>query len=89
MLGLLAQLVSQAPAIINRMKVVEFWFWMMVSDASGRRGRSPCRLTEADALRRDPGALRVPGSCELRTLPEHPDDVRPWATSAFGSATRR
>lgn len=51
------------------MKAVEFWFWMMRDDW-GRLRKSPCRFTEADALKRDPEATRVPGSCEVRRCPE-------------------
>lgn len=59
------------------MKRVEFWYWTLRQGASGKIAQSICRLTEAEALRRDPGAVRVPGSCEVRVLPKHPDDYVP------------
>ena len=51
------------------MKPTEFWFWTM-TDQWGRRRRSPCRYTEADALAIDPTATRIEGTCEVRNLPE-------------------
>ncbi|MEJ6001106.1 hypothetical protein [Paucibacter soli] len=54
-------------------KTVEFWHWLLRDPETGRRRQSLCRLTEAEARRRDPQASRVPGSCELRLLPRHPD----------------
>lgn len=59
------------------MKPVEFWFWTLRNKTTGERTRSSCRLTEAEALRRDPDAMRVPDSCEVRVLPKHPDDYFP------------
>lgn len=59
------------------MTQVEFWYWMLRQPGSERTVRSMCRLTEAEALRRDPLAERVPDSCELRLLPKHPDDYVP------------
>jgi len=59
------------------MKRIEFWYWTLRQDATGRVGRSICRLTEAEALRRDPDARRVPDSCEVRVLPKHPDEYVP------------
>lgn len=59
------------------MKHIEFWYWQLHDPVSGAPARSTCRLTEADALRRDPHAARVPGSCEVRVLPRHPDEYLP------------
>lgn len=55
------------------MKDVEFWLWMM-TDQWGRRRKSPCRYTESEALKRDPTATRVEGSCEVRNCPENADE---------------
>lgn len=66
------------------MKRVEFWFWTLRQGASGTLGQSICRLTEAEALRRDPEARRVPGSCEVRVLPKHPDEYVPRMALAAG-----
>jgi len=54
-------------------KTVEFWYWLLRDPATGRRKQSLCRLTEAEARRRDPQAQRLAGTCELRLLPRHPD----------------
>ncbi|MCV2367889.1 hypothetical protein [Roseateles oligotrophus] len=59
------------------MKHIEFWYWQLHDPVSGAPARSTCRLTEADALRRDPHASRVPESCEVRVLLRHPDDYLP------------
>jgi hypothetical protein len=59
------------------MKQVEFFYWQLRDPQTGASGRSSCRLTEADALRRDPSAVCVPGSCQVRVLPRHPDDYVP------------
>jgi hypothetical protein len=69
------------------MKPVEFWYWNLRSGADGAWTQSNCRLTEAEALRRDPQASRVPGSCEVRVLPKHPDDYLP--RMAFANARRQ
>jgi hypothetical protein len=61
---------------------VEFWYWLLRDPETGRRRQSLCRLTEADALRRDPQAQRLAGTCELRVLPKHPDEYFPRI--AFG-----
>lgn len=61
----------------------EIWFWMM-TDEFGRRRKSPCRFTVAEAMKRDPTAERVPGSCEIRDCPDGPDDVRLFSTSDVG-----
>ncbi|RZJ08027.1 MAG: hypothetical protein EOP39_14840 [Rubrivivax sp.] len=55
------------------MKDVEFWYWLML-DQWGRRRKSRCRFTEAEALKRDPTATRVDGSCEVRSCPENADE---------------
>jgi len=68
------------------MKTVEFWYWNLRNDAGTQMNQSSCRLTEAEALRRDPLAMRVPGSCEVRVLPKHPDDYLP--RMAFGNTRR-
>jgi len=42
----------------------------MRSETTGKVGRARWKMTEAEALRRDPDAVRVPGSMELRTIYE-------------------
>lgn len=56
------------------MKKVEFWYWLMTDDW-GRRRKSVCRFSEADALRRDPGATRIEGTCVLIDVAETPDEL--------------
>lgn len=52
------------------MKRVEYWRWRIVSDTSGKLYNSKHRMDEETALRRHPEAVRVPGSMEVRMLPE-------------------
>ena len=56
------------------MKQVEFWYWKM-RDMLGRVRRSVCEMTEADALARDPDAVRIPGTLVVRNCPENADEV--------------
>lgn len=71
------------------MTEVEFWFWMIRDAASGERCRSVGRLTESEARRRDPEALRVEGSCERRVLPRHPDAWLPRQLPRASAAVAR
>ena len=57
------------------MKTTEFWFWRMRSETTGKVVRSPCRYTEADALKRDPDAVRIEGTCVLIDVAETPDEI--------------
>jgi len=60
------------------MKQVEFWFWQLRKPATDKIERSSCRLTDAEALRRDPpAATRARETCEARMLPKHPDEYLP------------
>jgi len=59
------------------MKSVEFWIWKLHKPGSLERVQTSFRLTEAEALRRDAHAERVPGSLEVRILPKHPDEYLP------------
>lgn len=56
------------------MKSVEFWIWKLHKPGSLERVQTSFRLTEAEALRRDAHAERVPGTLEVRVLPKHPDE---------------
>ena len=44
-----------------------YWLWQ---PHKGKRTKSRWAMSEADALARDPGAIKVPGSEEVRELPE-------------------
>ena len=57
------------------MKAVEFWFWRMRSETSGKVVKSPCRYREEDALSRDPNAVKIPGSCVVIDVAETPDEI--------------
>ena len=46
----------------------EYWRWVVWSDTHHRRVTTRHRMTEADALSRDPAAERVPDSMELRRV---------------------
>lgn len=52
----------------------EFWFWMLTNRETGKRRKSVCRFREADAWKLDPTAERVPGTCEIRDLPNSQDE---------------
>lgn len=58
------------------MKRTEFWNWWITSETHHKRVKSSWKMTEADALKRDPKAERVPGTMELRDLPETPDEFQ-------------
>lgn len=59
----------------------EFWYWTLTDRETGRRARTPCRYTVAEALSRDPTAERVPGTCEVRILP---DGMHEWSNFSAG-----
>lgn len=66
------------------MKQVEFWQWVVDSETPpGKRIKTRHHMTEADALARDPTAVRVPGSLIVRSLPVTEDEFRANTTSAF------
>jgi len=73
------------------MKQLELWRWRM-RDHRGMVHATRFALTEADALARDPQAVRVPGSREVRTVPA--DDAElgtamaSWSSSRVTSARR-
>lgn len=53
------------------MKEVAFWFWYINSEAKpGKKRKTTWRMTEETALERHPEAVRVPGSKEIRQLPD-------------------
>lgn len=65
---------SHAQLTLAGMKATEFWFWKMRDDW-GRVRRSVCRFTEAEALKRDPQAQCIEGTCEVRMCPETFDEI--------------
>lgn len=54
------------------MPTVEFWRWEITDPVTGKRSKTRYRMREADALATDATATKVPGSLELRELPESP-----------------
>lgn len=63
------------------MKVVEHWNWRLRSEIPPHKiHRSSWRMTEADALARDPLAQQVEGSGIARLQPETPEEID-WAVS--------
>ena len=56
------------------MTPTEFWRWRVTSETTGRKCNTKHLMVEADALRMDPAAKRVPGTLEVRNLPDGPDE---------------
>lgn len=57
------------------MKKVEFWYWRMKSETTGKVGKSVCRFREEDALRRDPDAVRIEGTRVVIDVTETADEL--------------
>ena len=57
-------------------KPTEFHRWF-ITDETGRRRKTTYRMTREDALQRFPGAEPVPGTVEIRNLPDT-DDEKPF-----------
>ncbi|NJN35842.1 MAG: hypothetical protein HC794_00825 [Nitrospiraceae bacterium] len=62
------------------MKSTEFWLWTVIDECTGKRVRSSWRMTEEQA-KDYPGAERVPGSSEVRLLPETVAETQRQCTS--------
>ena len=60
---------SQSGRTLARMKTIELWRWRL-RDPRGRVINTRYAMSEADALARDANAVRVPGTRELRNVPE-------------------
>ena len=67
------------------MKQQEYWRWHLYSDTHRKVMPTRFHLTEAEALAIDPKAERVPGSLELRLVPETADELDRLRTS-YGRA---
>ena len=52
------------------MRRVEFWLWIITDEVTHKRRKTRYRMPEAEALAQYPDAERVPGSLEVRELPE-------------------
>ncbi|MEY5098897.1 MAG: hypothetical protein RJA36_1616 [Pseudomonadota bacterium] len=62
------------------MKQQEYWRWNLMSETHRKVMPTRYHLTEAEALLIDPKAERVPGTMELRTVPETPDEAERFRT---------
>lgn len=68
------------------MATIELWRWRLVDPATGRRVTTRYAMTEADARATDAAAEPVPGTREVRDVP---DDAEQMSTSAWQRAARR
>lgn len=65
------------------MKSTEFWRWTIPHPhRPGKTLQTRHRMTVADARRQYPTATKVPGSLELRELPENDDESYRNSTAA-------
>ena len=56
-------------------KPTEFWRWETWSETGPRRRiKTRYRMTREQALERDPTATPIPGTMELRNLPENDNE---------------
>ena len=65
------------------MKTKEFWRWRLHNGITGRLYSSRYDMTEADALAVDPAAARVPGSKQVRLVPENDDEMQRLRASSI------
>ena len=67
------------------MKTVEYWYWLIPTQA--QRGtkivKTRYRMDEATGLGAHPGAVKAPGTMELRSVPETHADMQANCTSAW------
>jgi len=70
------------------MKTIELWRWRL-RDHRGKLIDTRYAMTHANALQRDPQAARIPGTQELRRVPETPAEIcTPGAGFRSGLAAR-
>ena len=62
------------PATLVAMRTIELWRWRL-RNPRGKLINTRYAMSEAEALQRDPGAMRVPGTCEVREVPESAAEV--------------
>lgn len=65
------------------MKPTEFWLWTIPDEITGKPVRTRWRKTDAQAAGYA-GAQKVPGTCEVRNLPENATEVQANCTSTLG-----
>jgi hypothetical protein len=70
---------------MNCMKTVEYWYWLIPTPTP--RGvklvRTGYRMDEATALAARPGAVKAPGTMELRNVPDTDADLQANFTGAW------
>lgn len=71
------------------MRRVEYWCWRVNAEtAPFRPYNTRHRMTEEVALARHPEAVRVPGTLEIRDIPETDEERMANTTSAWQKAKR-
>lgn len=63
------------------MKRVEYWLWTIWNLQGTKKVKTRHHMDEVTALARHPEAVRVPGSCEVRQIPETPEERAMDSTS--------
>ncbi|CAM5795698.1 hypothetical protein [Rhizobacter fulvus] len=74
---------SHPSRIVGDMKPTEFHLWMIRDERTGKLRKTRYLMTAATALQRHPEASTVPGTCEVRDLPENDDEMRANTTSSW------
>lgn len=69
----------------RRMKQIELWTWTLRCETTRRVARSRWKMTAEQAKALDPMAQAVPGTLEVREVPESREEWPNWPTSAFGN----
>lgn len=68
------------------MPTLHLWRWNVTDPVSGCRSKTRWVLTEAEALARDPKAVRVPNTLEVRETPEGGLPAHSTHRNPFGRA---
>jgi len=71
------------------MKSVEYWYWLIASPSprGEKMVRTRYRMDEATALAAHRGAVKAPGTMELRNVPDTDADMQANFTSAWRRST--
>jgi hypothetical protein len=68
---------------VKKVTVARYW---LMQPHKGKRTKSRWSMTEAEALERDPGAIKVQGTEEVRLLPETQEE-RDAALMPYGPSS--
>jgi hypothetical protein len=74
---------SWRTGIVAGMKPTPFYYWMIRDERTGKMRKTRYLMTEETALERHPEAVKVPGTPEIRDLPETPDEFKANTTSSW------